>query len=360
MLKKYYLVYFKMSKLQDVLPISLNDLIPINSKINFIIGGINSGKSTWSKILINRIKYSKLYLVVKDTLEWGEYEKRSIIHPNTFFKDIKSLNELKINSLIILDDFTLDNIYKDNFYKFIHFLVSHKQLTVFICVHTIFKNSLFSYILYNTSFFLTYSLINKIILKKIDNQYATNYSEIFNKGIINNFLNNYHIFYLNLNSNICIPTIDILFSKEIKIHKKIQMYKNNEEYYIFPVNEVNIKLSNEINDENENENENENNENTLTLINEMINKLYPKSKKMPLLCNILYNILNENIDINLNIIINNEKLGNVIDFVSYLQNPKKTVIPSKIKKILQFIKNKNVSIPKTFIRNISIHKYFNN
>ena len=346
----------------DVQSTGLKDLININSRLNFIIGGINSGKSTWCKILISLLNYKKLYLIIRDFEEWKDtkFDTSTKLSTDTFFANIENLDQLETNSLIILDDFFFIGTSKDNFYKFVNFYISHKNLTVFICIHHIYKNNLYNTILSNSSFFLTYSTINNTVLKVIDSKFNTKYTELYNHYLNLNYSNLYNIFYLNLEKNICIPAVNTLFIKSKEKLPKIDMFKNNTKYLILPENKIDIYLPKA---SKKTKIENERNIEDFKLLDsflEIIKTLYPKSKKIHILSKQLYTIFqnNKNITSNYDIIIDQKNVGNLLDFITCTQNPNmKSIFSPKTIKVLKYLKNKHIKFPIIFIKNKNIYKY---
>ena len=48
----------------------LNEIANIQNKVNFIIGSARTGKTSFLKVLLSKIKSKRVFIFLKDPLEW--------------------------------------------------------------------------------------------------------------------------------------------------------------------------------------------------------------------------------------------------------------------------------------------------
>lgn len=323
----------------------LNKLIPIKSSLTYIIGGINSGKTTHAKLLLNHAQYDKLILIVRDVSEWVKYKKADILQIDRPFKNLELFKQAKTNTLFLLDDYHHEKTDLDNFMKIVNFELTHRNITMIINVHSIYHSHLFSHILCNQFLFLTYSPINTKIIKLLDNTYSLNFKSIFT-----DYLNRdtFDVGFLNLSKAIYIPKSSDLFCKKILFTKMFKS-SSNIPYHIIKSDNVNIES---------NDNIIQNSENNFI---EQVKNIYKNKTRINILAKnmyIFFNKMNALSDTYQIILPNNKITMNLLDLISSSQNPNPNKILNKqTKQTLQFMKNNIFICPRLLIKNKNFYKY---
>lgn len=86
---------------------------------------------------------------------------------SSFIVDETHFNKIPPNSLVVLDDYTYyaRQQPKIEFLKVINFTLRHKNICLFLVIHNIFHNSLFSDIIFAPHLFISYSNVGYSIMR---------------------------------------------------------------------------------------------------------------------------------------------------------------------------------------------------
>ena len=173
--------------------IRLNELANIQNKVNFIIGSARTGKTSFLKDILARIKPTRVFIFLKDSSEWKTTTKtlrhtiQCFVTQNPFETSIMKDNDIPNNSIIIFDDYIhlflskTDQLAK--FQNLIYVEASHRYLTIFFGIQSTLKNNLRSYILGTNYIFLTYCASNKTFLKLFYPSLSHAYIKHFAHGV---------------------------------------------------------------------------------------------------------------------------------------------------------------------------------
>lgn len=326
----------------------LNTLIPIKSAITYIIGGINSGKTTHAKLLLKHAQYDHLILIVRDVSEWTLYKNATLLQLDNPFKNLDIFKTAKRNTLFLLDDYHHTKSDLDNFYKCVNFELTHKNITIIINVHSIYKSHLFSHIISNNYLFLTYSLVNIRIINLLDHTYGLNFKSIFTDYLTRDICD---VAFINLQKGFIIPKSQELFTNKNPFFTIMFKTGSNIQYHIIKSN--NVDIVNNANDNSVQDGENE--------FLEHVKDIYKNKARIILLAKKLYtfftniNSLSNTYQI---ILPNKKQTMNLLDLISISQNPNpKQILSKQTKQILQLMKMNKFILPQLLIRNKQFHKY---
>ena len=220
-------------------------------------------------------------------------------------------------------------------------------------IHTIFKSHIFSSFMLCNNFFFTYSKITKKILQQFYMQYSVDFRQIF-ENYYKEGQEGFHIAYLNLKHIYFIPEVNFLFSKK---KFPLKMFKQDEEFFIFPKSELDIQ---EVDQESPSQTSPSTAE-TLDKVMELTRDIYPKKNtKILVLAKSLFSYLESYIN-SANFCIETEEFQvNFYDLLRYLNSPniKKQKQPERnMRQLLLFLRGLKIKVPKLLIKNKAAIKF---
>ena len=130
---------------------SLSTLVKVNANSNIVIGNSGSGKTYFTKSLLQTLNDSHpIFIFGNDENEWQEFinnessKSISFFHDDPFESDY--LFTLK-ECIIIFDDYIQNKNTENKLYKFMNYHVRHFNICFILITHSIFKSNLYSKIL---------------------------------------------------------------------------------------------------------------------------------------------------------------------------------------------------------------------
>ena len=325
--------------------IKFSELLKLQNKLNFILGGSGSGKTIFLHKLLKCLNMTKLTVYGFDCVEWNSFEKI----PTLDFKFIEgdpfltnAINSIR-DQFIVFEDFSLQKAQEKYFYKFVNYTLRHQNITLFIIAHSLFKTNLFHKIISGTSIFLTSSPNNIPFCQKWDKLYCMNSLQLLKQNI--NLANNTKRPVLYLTSQFMVNNIEELLELTSIEPEKVKMFKNDKVYYLLETAKYQLEKSNE---------QDEEIDHSLECFLENFEEIYPKRfKKIKLLIKAIYTFLVKNKFLNkedMVIVIGNLEIS-LYDFIIASQNPSKKPLDKKIKQVLLEFKKQNFKVPKFTIIN---------
>lgn len=331
---------------------SLDSILPLQNQVSFILGESGSGKTVFIKQIIQSLTDTiGLQIFCQDADEWNGFHNVSRENP---FARLELIDALPENTLIIVDDYfhSQKADINENFSSVIHYKLRHKRLTLFCLIHTIFKSHIYSYFMLCNNFFFTYSKITKKILLQFSLQYGVNFRDVFEQHYTEG-QSGFHIAYLNLKNIYFIPEINLLLSGG---HFPIKMFKTEEEYFIFPKSELEIKE----NKGGASSEESSPSTETLEKLLELGREIYPKKNtKILVLLKTLFLHVQKYVNTDTYCIETEDFQVNFFDLLRYLNAPniKKPIYDRDLTKLLQFLRSLKIKLPKLLIKNKGAYKY---
>ena len=323
--------------------IKLSDILTLNGTQHIIIGSSGSGKTFFTKQLLNEISSpNKIIIFGKDEKEWQNYianESRQVrfISDDPFVSDFIFTLE---NVIVIFDDYAQEKKYESKFYKFVNYHIRHHSICFFLITHSIFKSNLFTKILSAPSLFLTSCSSNIFLVQKYDRMYNATVSNILKENILNLTDSYRPIIYISpkfvINSfeEIVNPTTN---------QEKVRMFKQDKTYYLLSTKDYKFETS-----------QDQCNSKVDEILNDFQDMYPTKFKKIKKLIIQLYSFLEQRnlIDTTtLDITIKNKPRINFYDFIISSQDFSKKHTSSKVKSILLYLKEKNFKIPRFTVQN---------
>ena len=125
--------------------LKLSNILNINSKASIIIGSSGSGKTHFTKSILQKIEATKpIHIFGNDENEWTNFSKNieniSFHQKDPFESDY--IFTLK-NCVIVFDDYLQSKKTDNLFYKFINYHVRHFDICFILITHSIFKSNLY-------------------------------------------------------------------------------------------------------------------------------------------------------------------------------------------------------------------------
>ena len=329
----------------------LDGILPVQNQLSFVLGESGTGKTFFIKTLLEHLAEGiHIQIFAQDLKEWAEYSNVSSENP---VANLELFDRLPENSLVILDDYfhNQKSEINENFSSIIHYKLRHQKLTLICMIHTIFKTHIFSSFMLSNNFFFTYSKITKKNLLQFCMQYGVDFRGVF-ESCYKEGQEGFHIAYLNLKHIYFIPEVNFLFSRK---KFPLKMFKQEEEFLIFPKSEMEIQ---EIEDSNTQASPSTTE--TLEKIMELTREIYPKKNtKILVLARSLFTYLESYIN-NINFCIETEDFEvNFYDLLRFLNSPniKKQKPERNMKQLLHFLRGMKVKIPKLLIKNKTAVKF---
>ena len=327
--------------------------MPLQNQLSFVLGESGTGKTCFIKQIMEHLtEGTHIQIFCQDLKEWPNSVNVSVENPIAHLELFDSLPE---NSLVILDDYFHNQKAEinENFASIIHYKLRHQKLTLICMIHTIFKSHIFSSFMLCNNFFFTYSKITKKILQQFYMQYSVDFRQIF-ENYYKEGQEGFHIAYLNLKHIYFIPEVNFLFSKK---KFPLKMFKQDEEFFIFPKSELDIQ---EVDQESPSQTSPSTAE-TLDKVMELTRDIYPKKNtKILVLAKSLFSYLESYIN-SANFCIETEEFQvNFYDLLRYLNSPniKKQKQPERnMRQLLLFLRGLKIKVPKLLIKNKAAIKF---
>ena len=328
----------------------LDSILPLEHQLSFVLGESGSGKTSFVKNLMLHLSEGiHVQIFCQDLKEWAEYEGVSIENP---VAHLELIDKVPQNTIVILDDYFHTQKDVENFSSIINYKLRHQKLTMICMIHTIFKTHIFSSFMLCNNFFFTYSKITKKILQHFFMQYGVDFREAFETHYKEG-QEGFHTAYLNLKNMYFIPEVNFLFSRK---KFPLTMFKKDEEFLIFPKAEMEIE---EIEEESKEQDSSSTSE-TFERVMDLTREIYPKKNtKILVLAKTLFGYLEKYIN-PLNFCIETDKFEvNFYDLLRYLNAPnlKKKKNDRDMKRLLHFLQELQMKVPKLLIRNKAAFKF---
>ena len=324
--------------------LKLSDILLLKGKQHIIIGSSGSGKTYFTKSLLELIKSPKTIIIFgKDEKEWVQYmtqseKKIKFIHEDPFASDyIFSLQDV----IIVFDDYSQEKKSEQQFYKFVNYHIRHNDICFFLITHSIFKSNLYSKIVSAPSLFLTSCSANTFLVQKYDKMYRTNITKILRENIVD--VNDTYRPIIYITPKYIINSFEQLVNPSTH-QEKVIMFKQDKTYYLLSTDNFEFETKTD--------------ECTNTKLDEILidfEDMYPtKFKKIKKFITNLYTFLDEkNLVNNTTLDINIKKVPsiNFYDFIISSQDFSKKPTNKKIKPVLQYLKDNNFKTPRFTIQN---------
>lgn len=312
---------------------NLSSLLPIKDQLIVFVGNSGSGKSSFCKILCKYVD-PKIPIYYHNP-NGSEFE---------LTRNVTTLNEIKFsnswfddhilsNSIVICDDFSLDKSLIAGFRNIVNYYCRHKCITLFVIIHSLFKNNIFNEIQLCSHLFLLKSEAARQIAtrKKCLNAYKT----LISSNLIKQLL------YINLIDEYCLTLSSNLSLQKIL---PLEMFTQNNDIFT-------IHIKNELCPDVEKSEEN----NNIDSIYEQYGKKNKRKVFYIVSCLEKNNLLKENF-----VVLSNSQSMHISDVLSIFLNPFNTKTLSK-KDILFFKKLKQLTKVSPFPQNVIpkiLQKYF--
>jgi hypothetical protein len=243
-------------------------------------------------------------------------------------------------SLIILDDFQLRTKNdKANFLRVINYVLRHQHITLFLIIHNLFGNFLFTDVLYASHLFLSCSNIGRSILSKIHSRLGANVMTFYN----NEPKINFQFMYINSKKNYLINNVQQLFGRH---PIDVKMFTNQQQ---FVIHLAGISCG-------KSESSNTLSQTIASEVNELISTLYPKQKSLQLVTKKLlkYNAINEDLNFT------SEPNVHLADFLRFINNSfdKNTKPNVNILKLCRKLQAEQIRLPNVCVKNPHAKRYF--
>ena len=324
--------------------LNLSDIITLTGKQHLIIGNSGSGKTYFMMELLKKISEpTKIIVFGKDEQEWIKYQtqldsKIKFLSEDPFSSEyIFSLE----NIIVIFDDYAQEKKYEPQFYKFLNYHIRHKNICFFLITHSLFKSNLYSKILSAPSIFLTTCSSNILLAQKYDKMYNANVTKTLKENILNTDQDYRPIIYIC--PKFIINSFEELLNPTTN-QEKVRMFKQDKTYYLLSTEDYKFE-SKDSDDCN----------NKLDEILSDFKDMYPiKFKKIKKFIVQLYNFLSERNLLDpstLDIQIKNKPSINFYDLIISSQDFSKKTTTTKIKTILQYLKDNKFKIPRFTVQN---------
>jgi energy-coupling factor transporter ATP-binding protein EcfA2 len=311
---------------------NLSSLLPIKDQLIVLVGNSGSGKSSFCKILCQYVDPKiPIYYHNPNGSEFSLTRSVTVLNEisfeNSWFDE-----HISSNSIVICDDFSLDKSLISGFRTIVNYYCRHKCITLFVIIHSLFKNNIYNEINLSSHLFLLKSESGRQIAtrKKCLNAYKTLISSDLVKQLL--YINLIDEYCLTLSSNI-----------SLQIIKPIEMFTQNNDIFT-------IHIKNELCPDVEKTEEN----NDMNSIYEQYGKKNKRKVFYIVSCLEKNNLLKENF-----VVLSDSYSMHISDVLSIFLNPFKTKILSK-KEILFFKKLKQSTkfspLTQNVIPNI-LHKY---
>ena len=319
--------------------IKCSELLQLQNKLNFVLGGSGTGKTFFLHKLLECLNMTKLTVYGFDCNEWRAFEKFStldfaFIEGDPFVTD--EINSIK-DQFVVFEDFSLQKSQEKYFYKFVNYTLRHQNITLFIIAHSLFKTNLFNKIVSGTSIFLTSSPNNIPFCQKWDKLYCMTSLNLLKQNI--NLVSSTNRPVLYLTNQFMVNNIGELLEKAAIEPEKVKMFKNDKVYYLLETTKYQLEEPSQEDDQ----------DHCLENFLENFEEIYPKRfNKIKLLIKAVYNFLSKNKFLNqedMVIIINNLEIS-LYDFIIASQNPSKKPLDKKIKQVLSEFKKQNFKVPR--------------
>lgn len=234
----------------------LNEIANIQNKVNFIIGSARTGKTSFLKVLLSKIKSKRVFIFLKDPLEWKSTVETSnhiiqyIVTQNPFETDIMKKG-IPNESIVLFDDYIhLFLTKKDQLAKFqnlIYVEASHRYLTIFFGIQSTLKNDLLSYIISSNYIFLTYCTANKRFLKQFYPTLSEPYINHFATGV-----QQYDIALLDTRQEHLYPAFNKLLKQKLNIEESrntsLTMFDPDTKFFVIPNEEFSLYTKDNVTD----------------------------------------------------------------------------------------------------------------
>ena len=183
----------------------LTSLLPIQNQFCVLIGNSGSGKSTFIKNLCDHISLNiSIYYFNKNSnsTDFALTTRPVIALQNLSFEETWINSHIKCDSILIFDDFYLEKSAVNDFRRVVNYHCRHKRLTLFIIIHSIFKNNIFNEISLSSHLFLLKSNSGRQVAtrKKVLQAYNTLISSNNIKQLL--YINHIQEYCLSLESDI--------------------------------------------------------------------------------------------------------------------------------------------------------------
>ena len=317
-----------------------SELLKLQNKLNFVLGGSGTGKTFFLHKLLKSLNMAKLTVYGFDCKEWKPFEKIPSMDFDFIEGDPFLNNEInsRKDQFIVFEDFSLQKPQEKYFYKFVNYTLRHQNITLFIIAHSLFKTNLFNKIVSGTSIFLTSSPNNIPFCQKWDKLYCTASLNLLKQNINLVSATNRPVLYLT--NQFMVNNIGDLLEKTAIEPEKVKMFKNDKVYYLLETSKYQLE---------EPTKGDEDSDNCLESFLENFEEIYPKRfNKIKLLIKAVYGFLIKNKFLNkgdMVIVINNLEIS-LYDFIIASQNPSKKPLDKKIKQALSEFKKRNFKVPK--------------
>ena len=326
----------------------MSELLNINNKSSIIIGSSGSGKTHFTKSIIQKIDLSRpVHIFGNDENEWVDFIQNNEMisfHTKDPFESnyIFTLN----NCVIIFDDYLQSKKTDNQFYKFVNYHVRHFNICFLLITHSIFKSNLYSRILSTPSIFLTTCSSNIFLAQKFDKLFNTKLTEILKKNILE-YTNTYRpIIYAT--SHFLVNNIQELILPTV-YQNKVIMFRNEKSYYLLDVNKYQFEEKNETS--------------THTKLDEVLHEfeeMYPKRfKKLKKFILQMFEFSSKKkiLDIDSMEITITKPSHSFYDFIISSQDFSKTKLDPKTKAILLYLKKNNFKVPRFTLNNKHFRNY---
>ena len=320
--------------------IKQSELLKLQNKLNFVLGGSGTGKTFFLHKLLECLHMKKLTVYGFDSNEWKPFERLAgvdfaFIEGDPFLND--EINSIR-NQFVVFEDFSLQKSQEKYFYKFVNYTLRHQNITLFIIAHSLFKTNLFHKIVSGTSIFLTSSPNNIPFCQKWDKLYCMGSLNLLRQNIDLVSATNRPVLYLT--NQFIVNNIGALLERTAIEPEKVKMFKNDKVYYLLETSKYQLEEPSKENDEEDN---------CLENFLENFEEIYPKRfHKIKLLIKSVYNFLKKHKFLNeedMVIVINNLEIS-LYDFIIASQNPSKKPLDKKIKQVLSEFKKQHFKVPK--------------
>ena len=316
---------------------NLSKLIPIANSFVVCLGNSGSGKSSFCKILCETIDpdITVYYHNPNNTSEF-ELTSRQIQRLSTIdFSKSWFKKNIVSHSVLICDDFALAKSQVHDFSVIVNYFCRHYNITLFVIIHSLYKNNIFTEVNLSSHWFLLKSEASRQVAQR--KQWSTAYSTLSSSKLIKQLL------YINLIKEYCL-TISSDISSQSLI--PIQMFDQNKQIFTVHLKDAPCpdKIENDSNDESFDEN---------------IYNLYGAKNRRKvhfiISCFKKNDILKDN-----SVRLTNKHSMHISDVLNIFLNPFATKKPLSKQKIIFFKKLKYYTASSPLPQNViplSLHKY---